>query len=116
MGLMIEELEGAWRWRLEYGAGGEQQLRDYRLRQQDGGWVIDEGGGLILPATRFGPVVVSRFSVGESLLLARYELRGEGLHFEILAGPRQGETLTEVDRNYVSVFALPTRQHAVLRR
>ncbi len=126
MQLEIHPLDSiSWSWTLIYNPGEKEDRRAYDLltaQPDKGEWLIDEHNGIVLGARVLGPVFVSRFSVGGQLLLARYELRGEVLHFEILAGsmdttetggPQEGEAPLE-QTPIVNWYGLNVFQQATL--
>lgn len=116
-----------WSWTLIYNPGAKEDRRAYSLlssRPDKGEWLIDEKNGIVLGARVIGPVFVSRFSVSGQLLLARYDLQGEVLRFEILAGsmditetggPQEGEAPLE-QTPVVSWYGLNVFQQAALYR
>lgn len=117
----------SWSWTLIYNPGEKEDRRAYSLlpsKPDKGEWLIDEHNGIVLGARVIGPVFVSRFSVSGQLLLARYDLQGEVLRFEILAGsmditetggPQEGEAPLE-QTPVVSWYGLNVFQQAVLYR
>lgn len=80
--------QACWTWRLRYGTGGKDD-RPYQLVQLDknkGIYQIDEKNGIILDAVLRNNVLMSRFSVGKSLLLITYHLQGDEILFEVFTG------------------------------
>ena len=107
-----------WEFRLRYGK--EQPQRRYELVVRDvatGRYAIDEKSGIVLPATYLDGELFSYFSLGGNLLLARYRLVGDFLHFDLTQTsltPDEktgGEGVPEVGGHYALVV-----QRAVLRR
>lgn len=123
MGLDIEPIEGrdALAWRIIYGEGSSRQVRDYELLPGDapGRFVIDEKNGILLDARLEGGVLVSAFEVQGNTLVARYELRGEELRYEILtwANAAQRESVAGEGPEAIRVRAFPVGgyQRAALR-
>ncbi|MEO0560378.1 MAG: hypothetical protein AAF170_19595 [Bacteroidota bacterium] len=119
MGLTIGPADASGRrdWTMAY-AG--QPDREYALLPIDpaaGHWAIDEGDGLVLRADLTGRVLVSRFSVGSTLLMSVTRFEPDRIVFEILSGPVEADGIVaETSENPVTVFATPNRQRAVLRR
>ena len=74
-------------WKTTYRESGVvKQVKDYRLCRTagPGDFVIDEGGGVRLPARWIGDVLVSTFKVGQTLLVTHTRVRGDTLEEEIL--------------------------------
>lgn len=116
MALEIEVLgDERWTWTLIYQPGEAEDRRDYTLQVVDPGlglWEVDEHNGIILSARYLGGVFLSRFSVGEQLLLARYQLEGDQLLFEIVAGPeiKQPANTPETGSDAIpAVYNLPVQ-------
>jgi hypothetical protein len=118
------KVPGRWAWTLIYMPGEEEDRRAYTLEAVDptqGLWEVDEHNGIVLESRYLGGSLLSRFAVGEQLLLARYQLLGEQLLFEIIAGPAEKQpantTETGPDAN-PAVYNLPVGvyQQAVLIR
>ncbi|MBL8897324.1 MAG: hypothetical protein JNM84_06840 [Planctomycetes bacterium] len=109
-----------WTWTIVYGAGAERQERRYALRAKDGGaFEIDERNGIVLPLQRFARRFFSRFSVGGSELLARYELVGESeLLYEMISagGAEVGKTGRTGATPEVGTAPVSGFQRALLRR
>ncbi|MDJ0521635.1 MAG: hypothetical protein QNJ90_06110 [Planctomycetota bacterium] len=106
-----------WEFRLGY---GQQPQRKYELVVRDaakGRYAIDEKNGIVLPATYADGELFSYFSLNGSILLARYRLVGDFLHFDLtqtrLAPDVKtgGQGTPEVGGHDVRVV-----QRAVLRR
>ena len=112
--------KGEWTWTLIYGAGSARQERLYLLRAKaDGALEIDEQNGIVLPLQRFGRRFFSRFAVGGSELLARYELVGEGaLLYEMISagGAEAGKTGGAGEIPEVRTAPVNGFQRALLRR
>ncbi len=107
-----------WEFRLRYGR--EQPQRKYELVVRDaatGRYAIDEKNGIVLPATYLDGELFSYFSLGDNLLLARYRLVGDFLHFDLTQTgltpdvKTGGEGTPEVGGHYAQVV-----QRAVLGR
>jgi hypothetical protein len=111
---------GEWTWTLVYGAGAAREERRYALRAKAGGtFEIDEQNGIVLPLQRFGRRFFSRFAVGGSELLARYELVGEGaLLYEMISagGAEAGKTGGAGEIPEVRTAPVNGFQRALLRR
>jgi hypothetical protein len=112
------ETEGRWRWAIRYGT---QPVRDYRLAVLDaaaGKCEIDEGNGIVLPATLIDGELFSLFAVSGSRIEARYRLAGETLHFEILASAAEpaGKTGGQGGVPEVGWFPVHALQRAALRK
>ncbi|MBK9387119.1 MAG: hypothetical protein IPN34_20070 [Planctomycetes bacterium] len=109
-----------WTWTIVYGAPSDRQERRYALRAKDGGALeIDERNGIVLPLQRFAQRFFSRFSVGTSELLARYELVGEGeLLYEMISagGAEAGKTGGAGETPEVVTAPVCGFQRALLRR
>ena len=74
-------------WKTTYRESGVvKQVKDYRLCRTAGpaDFVVDEGGGVRLPARWIGDVLVSTFKVGQTLLVTHTRVRGDLLEEEIL--------------------------------
>lgn len=102
-------------WRITYGDADQPVVKDYKLvpdENQDGRFWINEQNGIKLRGRLVGNVMYSRFSVGESLLTARYELREGALVFEIVSSREiKGEGNQAVKDHEVNVI-----QTAILKR
>lgn len=123
MELYIEPLaEGkGYTWRITYGSGPQRQVRDYVLvpdARKPNTFVIDERNGILIDAKLVGQGLFTQFKVQNSLIVARYERRGEAMEVEILAfdaktprtsKPTQGEL-------EVTSYSLQTLQRAELKR
>lgn len=76
-----------WDWTLIYDVQGQVDRRAYTLQPvsiRQGRWRIDENNGIILGARLFHQTLISVFEVDKQLLIARYSLVGDALHFEII--------------------------------
>lgn len=124
MGLDIEAVEGrdAMTWRIIYGEGDRRQVRNYELLpgEAPGRLVIDEKNGIVLDARLEGAVMVSVFEAQGTTLVARYELAGDELRYEILSWSEQGARLNTLDdpMTPMMVMSHPVSgyQRATLRR
>ncbi len=95
--LKIEPIAGSadLTWKLTYGTGDKQQVKDYKLvpTKTAGRFRIDEQNGIVLDARLAGGVLYSQFEVGGNWLTARYELRVGRLRFEVTsATPAKDKT------------------------
>ena len=107
-----------WEFRLRYGR--KQPQRKYELVVRDaatGRYAIDEKNGIVLPATYLDGELFSYFSLGDDLLLARYRLVGDFLHFDLTQTgltpdvKTGGKGTPEIGGHHAQVV-----QRAVLRR
>lgn len=93
--LNIEPITGSddLTWKLTYGSGDKQQVKDYKLvpTKTAGRFRIDEQNGIVLDARLAGGVLYSQFEVGGSWLTARYELRDGRLRFEVTSAKPAAE-------------------------
>lgn len=110
---------GEWTWTIVNGADAAREERRYALRAKAGGsFEIDEQNGTVLPLQRFGRRSFSRYSVGGSELLARYELVGEAaLLYDLIRAVCAGARKTggegagpEIGVVPVTAFQRPLRQ------
>lgn len=88
----------AWTWNTTYGEGESKVFKEYYLLpvpDQPGQFQIDEQNGIVLSAKLQGDVIYSQFSVGNTHLTARYELRGEQLRVDITSAKASGAPMTE---------------------
>jgi hypothetical protein len=77
---------GVFTWRLRYGAGDGEQVRDYRLRAVDaagGRYAIDEQNGIVLAARRVDDELLSVFAAGSQTLSVRYRAVPSGIAFAL---------------------------------
>lgn len=73
-------------WAITYEPEKKAVLRNYKLvpaGDKPGQFQIDEQNGILLDARLVNNILYSQFKVGEAILTARYELRGERLVFEV---------------------------------
>jgi hypothetical protein len=108
------EKPGVWLWKTAYLSEKQPLVKDYRLLEQDaekGGYLTDEGDGLLLHDYVCGNKMYSLFETGGLMLTATYELLGEALIFEVTAGKKVAAAAAEVGN-----FQLLSVQRAVLRR
>lgn len=95
--------------------------RPYALLVKDaeaGHYAIDENNNIVLDAYLLGGKLFNSFEVQGQLLVCTYEMQGENLVFEVIAGPTTpvattggGEAVPEVKSFKVNVM-----QRAVLKR
>lgn len=120
MSLEVEPLESGEgvTWRITYG----EQVRDYEMLPGDepGRHIIDEKNGVLLDARVEDDVIYSAFDVGDTMLVARFELVDAGLRYEFLTFSQSRARLNSVGEGdaLLAVRSLwPIgRQHAVLER
>ncbi len=95
--LPVADAPGEFTWRLRYGEGGSEQVRDYRLQVVDaaaGRYAVDERNGVVLAMRRVDDELVTLFAVGDQLLSARYRAVPAGVAFALEACAPQGGTPT----------------------
>lgn len=84
-------------WKMTYGKKPQHvMVKDYKLipGKGEGRLKIDEGGDLKLDARLVGNVLYSMFSMDhDPVLTARYELRGDKLHFEVTSNEPAGKPM-----------------------
>ena len=122
MTLQIEPVsDSVWTWVIQYGPE-EAGRRDYQLLLKDkaaGHYAIDEKNGIVLDAFYQAGILYNRFSVSESLLTSRLQLREDSLIYEIISGSmvpiaETGGTSEEIPP--VQSYGIPTMQRAILKR
>ncbi|GAB5533760.1 MAG: hypothetical protein Rubg2KO_00090 [Rubricoccaceae bacterium] len=119
MGLTIGVPDASERraWTMAYEGQPDRKYALVPVDAATGHWVIDEGEGLLLRADLTGNVLVSRFSVGSTLLMSVTHFEPEQIVFEILSGPVEADgVVAETSENPVTVYTTPNRQRAVLHR
>ncbi len=120
MVLAIRPTDDPKRFEFRFRYGREEDWRQYELVEKDaatGRWAIDEKNGIVLPATYVDGELFSYFSIGGNLILARYRLVEDFLHFDLTQtsltpGVRSGGAGTQK----VGGHDTPVVQRAVLRR
>lgn len=123
MELTIEPIKDSknFRWRIVYGEGKKQPVRDYELIPQEKAnhFVIDEKNGLLIDAWLVDRVLHSQFQVGDSLIPVRYERIGDLLRFSLTVSstkdPRESK-LTGKDDFSVRAYKLQSFHVAELRK
>lgn len=116
--LLIEPIQGSreWTWKASYGKKGEAIIKDYKLvpvKDKPGFFQMDEKNGILLDARLTDTLLHSQFRVGDSLLTARYELRGDSLAMEVTsASPSEKGDKQE----QVQSYQVRSVQFATLKR
>src|SRR3954454_8233659 len=86
MELHVGDLAGGKKtWKIVYGTGDKRRPRPYELAPVEGKpgrFVIDEKNGLLIDYQLLGDRLYGAFTVDDSLVVARFERRGDGLHVE----------------------------------
>jgi hypothetical protein len=103
-------------WKLTYGDGAKSVVKDYILKpdgDKPGRFLLDEQNGVILEMRLANDKLYSLFQVGETLLTARYELRGEAIHFEVTSAK---PTPAKTGQGQVQGFTTEAVQSAELKR
>ena len=120
MFLAIRPTDDPERFEFRFRYGREQPQRRYELVVRDaaqGRYAIDEKNGIQVPATYVDGELLSYFSLGESLVLARYRLVGDFLHFDLTQTGRTPDVSTGGgDVPEVGGHAVQVVQRAVLSR
>jgi hypothetical protein len=116
--LKIEPIKGTREltWAITYGEGARAMVRDYKLvpdGDKPGRFKIDERNGIALDARLVNGVMYSQFKVGDAMLTARYELRGDTLRFEITSAKAVADN---TGKGSVQGFAVDVIQAAELKR
>lgn len=110
------------KWKMTYDGSQGKSVRNYELVANDiakGRYVIDEGNGINIPASKIGSALYSHFSVGGQTLTTRYELLDEKpavLSFELVTSPSQPAMTTRVENLEVVSLQPSSRQTARLER
>ncbi|GAB4424905.1 MAG: hypothetical protein OHK0039_42360 [Bacteroidia bacterium] len=109
-----------WQWTLRYLAAQPDERAYHLLLPADSlaPYRIDEGDGILLDAWRRGPVLSSRFSVSNSLLLVNYHFLPGQITLEVWAGPtdRAATTGDTTGTYIIRNWPLGVYQRAVLTR
>lgn len=118
-----------WDWTLIYDVQGQEDRRAYTLQPvsiRQGRWRIDENNGIILGARLFHQTLISVFEVDKQLLIARYSLVGDALHFEIIGsglepnktgGAKTNSEIPDIEAiPEVNWFEAVVFQHAILKK
>lgn len=106
-------------WTIVYRPEGREDRRPYEIRPVDGQagrYVIDEKNGIVLDASLRGSVLVSTFSVGDTLLATRYELSGTTLRVEMDSYRLSDARETKAGAQSVKSYRLVSQQTATLAR
>jgi hypothetical protein len=119
--ILPSEQAGRWHWEISY-LGAKADLRPYELlaiAPERGHYQIDEKNTILLDMYLTQDIFSSIFSVDNTLLIARYSLRGGHILFEITSLPLDqalatGEGIEEADR--ILSYPLGVYQQAVLNR
>ena len=99
--------------------------RPYTLLVKDaeaGHYAIDENNNIVLDAYLLGGKLFNSFEVQGQLLVCTYEMQGEDLVFEVIAGPAEpisttgGDEVGEEKIPEVKSFKVNVMQRAVLKR
>ena len=128
MEIHIEKLaEGkGYTWRLIYNTGPRREVREYVLlpdAKQPNSFVMDERNGIMMDARLVGQGLFTQFKVQDAhktqdtLILARYERRGDVLDVEILAfDGKAPRTTKDSQGNFeVTSYVLRSVQRAELK-
>ncbi len=91
MELHVHPIEGSdrWTWTIVYGEGEKRAPREYELLALDpekGLYEVDEKNGILLKGYVIHNAFYGLFSVQGSLILDKYERKGDALEFEIISG------------------------------
>jgi hypothetical protein len=114
-------------WRIIYNTGPRREVRDYVLlpnAKQPNSFVIDERNGMLIDARLVGQGLFTQFKLQdarktqESLILARYERRGDALEVEILAFDVKSPRVTKDSQGKYEVasYVLQVVQRAELKQ
>jgi len=122
MELHVGDLAGGKKtWKIVYGSGERRQTRPYELAPvagKPGRFVIDEKNGLLIDYQLLGDRLYGAFTIGDSVVMARFERQGDGLHVELsvftTADPRK--TKLTGGKSEVASYRLTTVQRGVLKR
>jgi hypothetical protein len=106
IGVGDEPDDGCLTWRSTYTDDGVvRAVKDYRLCQVAGRYVIDEGGGLELEVSMFGNRLYSVFRVQDVTLVTRYEIDEDQLVQEILSMPAAGRKVETHEESDIESYA-----------
>jgi len=112
-------------WVTIYGNDTLAGKRPYTLIEKDatlGHYAIDENNNIILDAYLLGGKLFNSFEVEGQLLLCTYDLQGQSLVFEVIAGPAKPISVTgggeagEEKIPEVKSFSIGVLQRAVLKK
>jgi hypothetical protein len=105
-------------WQITYGEGNTANVRKYELEPEErvGSFKLDEKNGIVLDMTLRGSVMHSQFTLDDTLLAARYELRDGKLHYEITSSAKPRLTGGKDGVPEVKVHPITTVQTVVLSK
>jgi hypothetical protein len=93
-------------WRIIYGKDKKRQVRDYELApepKRPGYFKIDEKNGIVIDARLMGNALYSHFKVGDALINAKYERRGDSLWVEIASVSAKDPRITGIKERKIEV-------------
>jgi hypothetical protein len=110
-----------WTWKIVYGKGERQQVRDYELlivNRKEGRYLVDEKNSIKIDAFLVGRALHTVYSVGGSLITMAYSKKGDDLHFELVSSKLKEPILSggKGDVPAVSTYPVEVVQHAGLKK
>lgn len=108
--ILPTENDTVWTWKIIYGKGEKQQIRDYKLIAVDtvkGRYICDEQNSIQLNFQYKMSAFYSVFSVSGNILHTTYTKQAESIAFSITVFPTEAESTTGGENEIPEVMVYP---------